>query len=91
MFSFTFYDTLRRMTQKKIKIYSLPECPGCIMAKQWLKENNFTYQELDVEQNLEARREMMEKTGQLGVPVIEIDEQILVGFNPEELAAELNN
>ena len=69
-----------------IIIYSTPTCVYCRMAKAFLKEHNVPYQEKDVLADLDARKEMVEKSGQLGVPVIDVDGKIMVGFERNELA-----
>ncbi len=68
-----------------VKIYSTPTCPYCEMAKEYFKEHNVQYEEHDVSSNEAAQKEMMDKSHQMGVPVIEIDGKIIVGFNREEL------
>ncbi len=65
---------------KKVIIYSTPTCTYCKMAKDYFKENNVAYEEYDVAADLEKRKEMVEKSGQMGVPVIDIDGNITVGF-----------
>jgi glutaredoxin-like YruB-family protein len=65
----------------KVKIYTTPTCPYCEMAKQYFKSKNIDYEEIDVSSDIEAAREMIEKTGQMGVPVIEIGDNIIIGFN----------
>lgn len=60
------------------------------MAKQYLKEKNFEFEEIDVSKNEESAREMIEKSGQMGVPVIEIDGEIVVGFDKEKIDKLLN-
>ena len=75
---------------KKVIIYSTPTCHFCAMAKDYFKENNVQYENFDVSTDPEKRKEMMEKSGQLGVPVIVIDDQIVVGFNRPRLAQLLN-
>ena len=72
--------------QKNITIYSTPTCHFCHMAKDFFKEKNVTYTEYDVASNLEKRKEMMEKSGQLGVPVIIIDNDLIVGFDQSKIA-----
>ena len=67
--------------QKNVTIYSTPSCHFCHLAKDFFKSNNITYTEYDVASNLEKRREMVEKSGQMGVPVIIIDNEITVGFD----------
>jgi glutaredoxin-like YruB-family protein len=69
----------------KIKIYTTEACPYCGMAKEFLKKNKIDFQEVDVSNNQEAAMEMIEKSGQSGVPVIEIDGKIIVGFNEPEI------
>lgn len=75
---------------KKVTIYSTPTCHFCQMAKEYFKANNVPYDEFNVASDLEKRKEMMEKSGQLGVPVISIDNQIVVGFDKPKLANLLN-
>ena len=70
-----------------IKIYSTPTCVYCKMAKQFFETNNFKYQEYNVAEDDKAREEMVSKSHQLGVPVIDIDGQIVVGFNKPRVAA----
>jgi len=64
-----------------VKIYSTPTCPYCKMAKQFLAENNIQFEDVDVSSNQAAAQEMISKSGQMGVPVIDIDGQIIVGFD----------
>ena len=64
-----------------VKIYSTPTCPYCKMAKEFLKENNIQFEELDVSSNQTAAQEMISKSGQMGVPVLDIKGQIVVGFD----------
>ena len=71
---------------KKVTIYSTPTCHFCQMAKGFFKENSVSYEEFDVAANMEKRKEMMEKSGQLGVPVITIDDKVVVGFDRPRLA-----
>lgn len=68
-----------------VRIYTTPTCVYCKMAKEFFKKNNITYQELNVAEDQKAREEMVQKSHQLGVPVIEIDGEILVGFDEGEL------
>lgn len=71
---------------KKVTIYSTPTCHFCAMAKDYFKANNVPYEEFNVASDTDKRKEMMEKSGQLGVPVIIIDESVVVGFNRPKLA-----
>ncbi len=68
-----------------VKIYSTSTCPYCEMAKEYLKERNVQYEERDVSSDEAAQKEMIAKSKQMGVPVIEIDGKIIVGFNQEEI------
>lgn len=66
---------------KNVKVYSTPTCPYCVRVKQFLKESNIPFEEIDVSQDQQKAQEMMEKSGQMGVPVIDIDGQYIVGFD----------
>jgi len=66
---------------KNVTIYSTPTCHFCHMAKDYFKENNIAYTEYDVASNLEKRKEMVERSGQMGVPVIVIGDEVTVGFD----------
>jgi len=70
----------------KVVIYTAPGCVYCRMAKEFFKQNNFVYEEKDVSVDDKAREEMVEKSGQLGAPVIDIDGKIVVGFDKEKLS-----
>lgn len=72
---------------KSVKIYTTPSCHFCHLAKEYFKEHSISYQEFDVASNDQARDEMMKKSGQMGVPVIEIDNDIVIGFNQPKLAS----
>ena len=69
----------------KVKIYSTPFCPYCAMAKDFLKKNGVKFEDANVQEDRKAAMEMIKKTGQSGVPVIEIDGQIIIGFDREKL------
>ena len=71
---------------KNVTIYSTPSCHFCHMAKDFFKSNNVAYTEYDVASNLEKRKEMVEKSGQMGVPVIIIGEDLIVGFNKPKVS-----
>jgi glutaredoxin-like YruB-family protein len=70
---------------KNVKIYSTPTCPWCIRAKDFLKENNIEFQNLDVSSDQLAADEMVKKSGQMGVPVLDIEGEIIVGFDKERI------
>jgi glutaredoxin 3 len=69
----------------KVIIYSTPVCVYCKMAKEFFAKNNVAYEEKDVASDTAARAEMMDKSGQLGVPVIDIDDNIVIGFDQKTL------
>jgi len=69
----------------KIKIYSTPSCLWCQAAKDFFKNHNIPFEDIDVSQNEQAAQEMIEKSGQMGVPVIEIDDKIIKGFDKPSL------
>lgn len=75
---------------KKVRIFSTPTCPYCYALKEFLKEHGIEFEDIDVSQNEEAAKEMIEKSGQMGVPVVEIDGQIVVGFDKEKICKLLN-
>ncbi len=69
------------MKEHKVKIYSTQYCPYCKMAKEFFKQNNVKCTEVDVGKDMKAAHEMIEKSGQMGVPVIDIDGTIIIGFD----------
>ncbi|OGI80703.1 NrdH-redoxin [Candidatus Nomurabacteria bacterium RIFCSPHIGHO2_02_FULL_41_52] len=71
---------------QNVTIYSTPTCHFCHMAKDFFKANNVAYTEHNVASDLEKRKEMMEKSGQMGVPVIIIGNEIIVGFDRPKIA-----
>lgn len=71
---------------KNVIIYSTPTCHFCDMAKEFFKENKIEYTEYNVLTDLEKRQEMIDKSGQLGVPVISIDGKIVIGFDQAEIS-----
>lgn len=70
---------------KKVKIYSTPACPFCMMSKKFLKENNIDFEDIDVSTDQAKAQEMVQKSGQMAVPVIDIDGEIIVGFDKEKI------
>ncbi|MEK7560304.1 MAG: glutaredoxin domain-containing protein [Patescibacteria group bacterium] len=72
--------------QKSIKIFTTPTCAYCRMAKELFKQNNITYEEKDVTTDIQARDEMINKSGQMGVPVIFVGDDIVVGFDKRRLS-----
>ncbi|MBW3003891.1 glutaredoxin family protein [Candidatus Woesearchaeota archaeon] len=71
-------------------VFTTPTCPYCKMAKEFLTENKIEYEERDVSVDQEAAKEMIEKSGQQGVPVILVDEEVVVGFDEPRLRELLN-
>jgi len=73
-----------------MKIYSTSLCPYCVALKEYLKEHKIEFEEIDVSQDKEAAQYMVAKTGQMGVPVSEIDGEFIIGFDREKIAELLN-
>ena len=69
------------MADKKVVIYSTPTCPYCKKAKEYLSQKGISYVDYDVAKDRDKAKEMIQKSGQMGVPVIVIDDEIVVGFN----------
>lgn len=74
----------------KIKVYSTQTCPWCHRLKEYLDEKKIKYDDVDVSENQEAADEMVEKSGQMGVPQIEINGNIIVGFDKSAIDEELS-
>ena len=74
---------------KKVTVYSTATCPFCIRAKQFLKDNDINFENIDVSSDQEKVQEMIKKTGQMGVPVIDIEGDIIVGFDKEKIRESL--
>ena len=70
---------------KNVTIYSTPSCHFCHLAKEFFKEKNITYAEYDVAGDVEKRKEMIEKSGQMGVPVIFIGEEMIIGYDKPKI------
>jgi len=69
----------------KVIVYSTPTCPYCHAAKDFLKENKVEFKDIDVSKDQKAAEDMVERSGQMGVPVLEINGQIIVGFDKEKI------
>jgi len=69
-----------------IKVFSTEFCPYCVALKEFLKENNIEFEAVDVTEDLKAQEEMIEKSGQMGVPVVDIDGEIIIGFDREKIS-----
>ena len=74
---------------KNVKVYSTLTCPYCIKAKQFLKENSIEFEDIDVSANQEKAQEMIDRSGQMGVPVIDIEGQLIVGFDKAAISKAL--
>ena len=74
---------------KNVKVYSTSTCPYCSMAKDFLKKNNISFEDINVGTDPGKAKEMMDLSGQMGVPVIDIEGKIIIGFDKEEISKEL--
>lgn len=72
-----------------VKVYSTPTCPYCTMAKKYLESKNVQFEDVDVSANREAATEMVSKSGQRGVPVLDINGSIIVGFDKDRIDSAL--
>lgn len=82
-------ELMEKAKKPKVIVYSTPVCPYCELAKRFLKENGIEYIEYNVAADREKAKEMYMKSGQLGVPVLDINGEIIVGFNKEAIARAL--
>ena len=73
------------MADKKVIVYSTPTCPYCKRAKEYLSQKGIPFTEVNVAADREKAKEMIQKSGQMGVPVIEIDSDMVVGFNQSKI------
>jgi len=76
--------------QPKIRIFSTSSCPYCVTLKAFLDEKGFKYEDINVGEDQKAADEMIKKSGQMGVPVVDIDSQIIIGFDKEKISQLLN-
>ena len=74
---------------KSVKVYSTPTCPYCKRVKQFLNDNNIAFENYDVSADQAKAEEMIQKTGQMGVPVIDIEGELIVGFDKEKIKQSL--
>ena len=85
-------ETEKRLKQRytpglsKVIIYLTSDCPHCVLAIQWFQENNIEYEVFDISQDETKQNELMEKVGQLAVPIIEVEDDMIVGFNEENFS-----
>jgi len=73
------------MADKSVIIYSTPTCPYCKRAKEYLSQKGISYTDYDVASDRDKAKEMLQKSGQMGVPVILVDDQLVAGFNQSKL------
>jgi len=66
---------------KKVKVFSTPTCPYCHMAKDYLTDKKIAFEDIDVSQDQQQAQKMVERSGEMGVPQLWIDDQIVIGFN----------
>ena len=78
-----------RPATMRIIVYSTPSCVYCKMLKEFLKSHNISYEEKDVAGDLKSREEMIQKSHQMGVPVVDIEGEIFVGFDRSGIAEKL--
>jgi glutaredoxin-like YruB-family protein len=71
---------------KKVIIYTTPSCVFCKMTKKFFNVHKIEYEEKDVLSDLKAREEMFKKSGQMGVPVIDVEGEIVIGYDPDTLS-----
>ena len=80
----------KNVKNNKVIVYSTPTCPYCVYAKEYFDQNGVGYEDVDVTKDRAKAKEMITKSGQRGVPVIDINGNIVVGFQPEEFEPLLN-
>lgn len=68
-----------------IIIYTTPACPYCIIIKNFLKKNNIKFEEVDISKNEKKKEELIKKSGQMSVPVTEIDGKIIIGYQIDKI------
>jgi len=74
---------------KNVKVYSTPTCPYCIRAKQYLKDKGVDFEDINVGADQEKAKEMVSKSGQMGVPVLDIEGEIVIGFDKTKIDSAL--
>ena len=86
----SFDDNADSTPTHRVTVYTTPTCPYCTQVKRYLDSNNVRYSEVDVASNQAAAQELVNRTGQQGVPQTEIDGQFVTGYNTQELDRLLN-
>ncbi|MFC1663918.1 glutaredoxin family protein [Patescibacteria group bacterium] len=74
----------------KVRLFITPACPYCFTLKEFLKEHNVEFEEIDVSENEKAKEEIIKKSGKLEAPILEVDDEIVVGFDKEKISKLLN-
>lgn len=74
----------------RVRVFSTPACPYCFTLKEFLKDNGIEFEDIDVAKDVQAREEMVKGSGQIGVPVIAIDDEFMVGFDRAKICQLLN-
>lgn len=77
---------LERENQPKVRVFSSPSCPYCFTLKEFLKEGNIQFEDIDVSIDQQGLTEMVDKSNQMGIPVVEINGEIVVGFDKEKIS-----
>ena len=72
-------DSTKR--QPKVLVFTTPTCPWCVRVKRYLTEQKITFREVDVSRDQAAAKDLVRRTGQMGVPVVEIDGRPVIGFD----------
>ena len=75
---------------KTVTVYTTTRCPYCVMLKNYLEDQNISFKEVNVESKPEVMRELVNKTGQMGVPQTEVNGKWVVGFDPDSIMMALN-
>lgn len=78
------------MATASVTVYSTPTCPYCHLTKEFLREHKIAFKDVDVAANSQAAQDMIRKSGQAGVPVTDVNGQIIVGFDKAALKKALN-
>ena len=73
-----------------VKVYTTDSCPWCVKVKNYLKSKNVSFEELNVQEDMMAREDMVKKSKQMGVPVLEINDTIIIGFDKPSIDEALN-
>ncbi len=88
----TIFNGLRRgLNMNKVIVYTTTQCPYCVMLKNFLAEQNISFQEVNVETNPDMMQMLVNTTGQMGVPQTEVNGQWIVGFDPNNIKKALKN